>query len=73
MPRKKALEKLSERFGVSAGYLLGIDDASPEPDISNIDYVLSGELRDLTDDEKQDVLDYIHFKRAQKAKQEAKP
>lgn len=71
-PRKKALEKLSERFGVSAGYILGMDDSNPKPDISNIDFALSGEIRELTDDEKQDLLDYVRFKRAQKARQEAK-
>ena len=43
-PRKKALEKLSERFGVSAGYILGIDDTRTIPDITDIDFALSGEI-----------------------------
>ena len=34
VPRKKALETLANRFGVSAGYLLGIenDESAPNPD-----------------------------------------
>ena len=69
VPRKKALEKLAERFGVSAGYILGIDDTCPVPDIADIDYVLSCEIRDMTEAEKQDVLDYVRFKHQQKAKE----
>jgi len=68
VPRKKALEKLSERFGVPAGYILGLDDDSNVPDIKDIDFALSGEIRDLSDDEKQDVLDYVRFKKAQKSR-----
>lgn len=41
--------------------------------ISDIVFALSGEIHDLTEDEMQDVLDYVRFKRAQKARQEAKP
>ena len=68
VPRKKALAKLAERFGVSAGYILGIDSEDDAPDIGDIDFALSGEIRDLSDAEKQDVLDYVRFKRAQRAK-----
>lgn len=70
VPRKKALEKLSERFGVSAGYILGIEGEESAPAIGDIDFALSGEIRDLSDAEKQDVLDYVRFKRAQRARQE---
>lgn len=73
VPRPKTLEKLAERFGVSAGYILGMEGNESGPEIGDIDFALSGEIRDLTDAEKQDVLDYVRFKRAQKARQEAKP
>lgn len=68
VPRKKALEKLSERLGASAGYILGIEGDDAGPSIGDIDFALSGEIRDLSDDEKQDVLDYVRFKRAQRSR-----
>lgn len=36
VPRKRALEKLAERFGVSAGYILGIENAEVQ-DIQRLD------------------------------------
>ena len=65
VPRKSALKKLSDRFGVPAGYLLGIDPTEPQ-ELSDIDFALSGEIKALNDREKQDVLDYIRFKRSQR-------
>ena len=41
-------------------------------EISDIEFALSGEIHDLTEDEMQDVLDYVRFKRAQKARQEGR-
>ena len=40
--------------------------------ISDIEYALTGEIHDLSEAEMQDVLDYVRFKRAQKARQETK-
>lgn len=78
-PRGENLQKVADYFGVSTGVIKGVIPlseyvarTSDVPDISEIDFALSGEIRDLTDDEKQDVLDYVRFKRAQKARQEAK-
>ena len=34
--------------------------------LSGIDFALSGEIHDLTDNEKQDILDYIRFKKSQR-------
>ena len=69
VPRKSALKKLADRYGVTVGYLLGIDEKD-EPDISQVDFALSGEIRDLSEAEKLDLLEYVRFKRAQKAKRE---
>lgn len=69
VPRKKALGLLAERFGVTVGYLLGVEGNEDEAEIGDIDFALSGEIRDLTNDEKQDILDYVKFKKAQKARQ----
>ena len=85
-PRMGAIQKMADYFHVSKGYLIGEDDGffavnvqpqnalapddSPLPDINSIDYALSGEIRCLSDAEKEDVLDYIRFKRAQKARKD---
>lgn len=73
-PTNENMIRLADLYGVSVDYLLGRTDNPNGSDISiaDIDFALSGEIRDLTDAEKQDVLDYVRFKRAQKARQEAK-
>ncbi|MEY8311766.1 helix-turn-helix domain-containing protein [Oscillospiraceae bacterium 42-9] len=45
-----------------------IPEAAPSLDqqLSDIDFALSGEIHDLTDNEKQDILDYIRFKKSQR-------
>lgn len=72
-PDMDMMIKMSQFFNASLDDLFGIDNVTVQsPSIGDIDFALSGEIRDLTDDEKQDVLDYVRFKRAQKARQEAK-
>lgn len=66
-PTHENIVKLANLYGVSVDYLLGRTDETG-PDISDIDFALSGEIRDLTDDEKQDILEYVRFKRSQRAK-----
>ena len=67
-PNFEVLKKIAERFNVTTDYLLGRDNPTPSLDtqLSDIDFALSGEIRELSDDEKQDILDYVRFKRAQK-------
>lgn len=71
MPGSGILARLADALNVEVSKLLDSDE-SALPDISSIDFALSGEIRDLSEEEKQDVLDYVRFKRAQKARQEAK-
>lgn len=42
------------------------DEPSLDQQLSGIDFALSGEIHDLTDAEKQDILDYIRFKKSQR-------
>ena len=59
----------AEHLSCSVDYLLGKTE-NPQGDtldISEIEFALSGEIRDLSEAEKQDVLDYVRFKRSQKA------
>lgn len=69
-PTGERLLKLAALFDVSTGVILGMEplrDAAQE-ELAGIDFALSGEIRDLSDDEKQDVLDYVRFKKAQKSR-----
>lgn len=67
-PDMDNLCRIADIFGVTVDYLLGVDTQSKTIDeqLSEIDFALSGEIRDLNDDEKQDVLDFVRFKRAQR-------
>ena len=67
-PDMDNLCRIADIFGVTVDYLLGVDTQSKTIDeqLSKIDFALSGELRNLSDDEKKDVLDYMRFKRAQR-------
>ena len=42
------------------------EDPDLDQQLSGIDFALSGEIHDLTDAEKQDILDYIRFKKSQR-------
>lgn len=63
------LSILADLFGVSVDYLLDRTDknsSSLDEQLEGIDFTLYGEVRDLTDEEKQDVLDYIQYKKSKK-------
>lgn len=69
-PTGERLKKLAELFGVSTSTVLGMIPIIEPIKLADIDFALSGELRDLSEAEKQDVLDYVRFKRTQRARQE---
>ncbi len=65
------LQQMAKLFGVSTDYILGQSKPTPSipaPQLSDIDFALSGEIRELTDDEKQDLLDYVRFKLSQRGR-----
>ena len=65
-PDPEILLKLADYFGVSVDCLLGREKTSLDEQLEGVDFALSGEIRDLNDAEKQDILDYIRFKKQQK-------
>lgn len=69
IPSGEILQRLSRYFNVSVDYLLGSTmnrNLQLDKELTDIDFALCGEIHELTDAEKQDILDYIRFKRTQK-------
>lgn len=59
---KKYISQIAEILNVSTDYLLGTEKSLDEQ-LEGIEFALWGEVKEMTDDEKQDVLDYIKFKK----------
>lgn len=58
---------LADLFDVSVDYLLGREEHKHTLDeqLEGIEFALYGEVKELTDAQKQDILDYARFKKAQ--------
>lgn len=69
-PDLETICKIADLFDTTADYVLGRTEAPPSLDkqLEGIDFVFSAETKDLSEEEKQDVLDYIQYKKAQKEK-----
>lgn len=67
-PSTALLNKVAHYFGVSVEYLLGNTEKRTPLDksLDDIDFALSSEIFDLSDEEKQDFLEYLRFKRKQR-------
>lgn len=68
-PNSEMLVKLANIFDVSVDYMLGRTD-EPRPlsldeQMEGIEFALYGEVKDLTDEQKQEILDYVRFKKQQ--------
>jgi len=74
MPDAENQLKLANIFGVSLDYLFGRTNTLPEDELDKqlkeIEFALWGEVKDLTPAQKQDVLDYIQFKKLNKQKKQ---
>lgn len=64
----ETLKKLSSIFDCSIDYLLGNtnDPRTLDEQLDGIDFALYGETKDLTEEEKEDILDYIRYKKMKK-------
>ena len=77
MGRKKGVnaetaQKIASYFGVSVGYLLGIDSsaASGSAEVINLDQVdvaFYGEFKELSDEDKETVRDMVRIMRERRA------
>lgn len=70
MPTARTLNMVASYFGVTSDYLLGKSDqrTAPTEELEGVDFALSGEIREMSENEKQDLLDYIRFKKSQRGK-----
>ena len=64
-PDSETLSRIADFFNVSVDYLLGRTDEpsvkSLDEQLEGIDFALWGEVRDLTDEEKQDIINFAKF------------
>lgn len=60
---QNALHKISSYFSVSADYLLGT--STPDTQLSEFDFALLSETENLTDEQKQSVINYVKFLKSQ--------
>lgn len=63
-PSIDIIKKLANYFDVTVDFLVGEEKKANTLDeqLSGIEFALYGEIHDLTDDEKQDILSYVKFK-----------
>lgn len=68
-PDSEMLAKIADYFDISVDYLIGrSNEHSLDDKLKGIAFALYKETKDLTDGEKQDILDYIRFKKQQNNK-----
>ena len=64
-PNFEMLTKLADYFNVSTDYLIGNSDTptpkSLDEQLEGVEFALFGEVKDLTDDQKRDILNYVKF------------
>lgn len=55
-------QKIAGYFGVTVGYLLGEEPREPlDRELEGVDFALYGEVKELTEAQKRDVLQFIQF------------
>lgn len=74
-PSNEMLRQIADIFGVSTDYLLGKkDDPTPQKDaLDGVEFAFYGDVSDFTEEEKQDLADFVEFirsKRKGKTKEE---
>ncbi|MEE0801076.1 MAG: helix-turn-helix transcriptional regulator [Gemmiger sp.] len=69
-PKVDKLQKIADYFGVSLDYLCGKTDEPNPPDLlDEIDVGFYGEYRELSEDDKEAVRDFVRVMRERRARQ----
>lgn len=76
IPSSEILDKLASFFDVSVDYLLGRTDVPKEPQtldeqLKGVDFALYGETHDLTEEEKQDILEFVQYIKSKRKNKES--
>ena len=68
IPKSDKIQQIASYFGVSTDYLLGneTEGKSLDEQLKGIDFALHSESKELTDGEKQDVLNFVKFIKAKR-------
>lgn len=66
-PNHDILSKLADYFNVSIDRLLGREESKPTLDeqLDGVEFALFGEMKDMTDEQKQEILEFVKFKKQQ--------
>ena len=67
-PKIDKIKKIADYLNVSEDYLMG-NTENPQPideQLSGLDFALYGETKDLTDEEKEKILEFIKFTKSQR-------
>lgn len=69
-PDNDTLQKLADYFCTTTDYLLGRTDEptanSLDKQLEGVDFALWGEVHDLTDEEKQDIINFVKFTKSKR-------
>ena len=69
-PDTVMMQRMAKFFSTTLDELFGEKNLQEtDRQLGDIDFALSGAIRDLTDNEKLDILDYVNMKKAQRARQ----
>lgn len=63
------LEIIAEALNCSPAYLMGWeekDNPTLDEQLDGVEFALYGEIHDLTEEEKRDILSYVQFKKSQR-------
>lgn len=68
IPDTEMLKMLADFFNVSIDYLVGKSEYKNilDEQLSDVDFALYGEIHDLSDEEKQKIIDFVKFTKSQR-------
>ena len=65
------LAKIAAHFGVTVDFLLGQEEAPPHDLLDEVDLAFYGEYRELSEDDKDAVRDFVRVMRQRRARRES--
>lgn len=76
LPRTETLTKIADYLDCSVDYLLGRTDVPKEAQtldeqLKGVDFALYGETHDLTEEEKQDILEFVQYIKSKRKNKES--